>query len=71
MAARRRFALAPVARAQSEASASLRETIRDISHYRELFKFLIAFLIYVDSNCLWCEITWDLLPGCPYTGTCP
>jgi len=32
---------------------------------------LIAFLIYVDSNCLWCEITWDLLPGCPYTGTCP
>jgi hypothetical protein len=32
---------------------------------------LIAFLIYVDTNCLWCEITWDLLPGCPYTGTCP
>lgn len=32
---------------------------------------LIAFLIYVDSNCLWCEISWDLLPGCPYTGTCP
>jgi len=32
---------------------------------------LIAFLVYVDSNCLWCEITWDLLPGCPYTGTCP
>lgn len=32
---------------------------------------LIAFLIIVDQNCLWCEITWDLLPGCPYTGTCP
>jgi pSer/pThr/pTyr-binding forkhead associated (FHA) protein len=32
---------------------------------------LIAFLVYVDANCLWCEITWDLLPGCPYTGTCP
>lgn len=32
---------------------------------------LIGFLIYVDANCLWCEITWNLLPGCPYTGTCP
>ena len=32
---------------------------------------LIAFLFYVDANCLWCEITWNLLPGCPYTGACP
>ncbi len=32
---------------------------------------LIAFLVYVDSNCLWCEITWNMLPGCPYTGPCP
>lgn len=32
---------------------------------------LTLFLVYVDNNCLWCEITWDLLPGCPYTGTCP
>ncbi|MBN2044691.1 MAG: FHA domain-containing protein [Anaerolineales bacterium] len=32
---------------------------------------LIAFLVYVDMNCLWCEITWNLLPGCPYTGPCP
>ncbi len=34
---------------------------------------MIAFLIYVDSNCLWCEITWDLLPGCPYppNNICP
>ena len=32
---------------------------------------LTLFLVYVDRNCLWCEITWDLLPGCPYTGTCP
>jgi len=32
---------------------------------------LIGFLIYVDANCLWCEITWNLLPGCPYTGACP
>ena len=32
---------------------------------------LVAFLIYVDSNCLWCEITWNLLPGCPYTAACP
>ncbi len=22
-------------------------------------------LFYVDANCLWCEITWNLLPGCP------
>lgn len=27
---------------------------------------LIVFLVYVDRNYLWCEITWDLLPGCPY-----
>lgn len=32
---------------------------------------LIGFLFYVDANCLWCEITWNLLPGCPYTGACP
>ncbi len=32
---------------------------------------LVVFLIYVDANCLWCEITWDLLPGCPYTASCP
>ncbi len=32
---------------------------------------LIVFLFYVDANCLWCEITWDLLPGCPYTAPCP
>lgn len=32
---------------------------------------LIVFLIYVDANCLWCEITWNLLPGCPYTAPCP
>jgi hypothetical protein len=32
---------------------------------------LVIFLFYVDANCLWCEITWNLLPGCPYTGTCP
>ncbi len=32
---------------------------------------LAVFLWYVDANCLWCEITWDMLPGCPYTGTCP
>jgi hypothetical protein len=32
---------------------------------------LVAFLFYVDANCLWCEITWNLLPGCPYTGPCP
>ncbi len=32
---------------------------------------LIAFLVYVDANCLWCEITWNMLPGCPYTGPCP
>lgn len=27
----------------------LRETLRDISQYRELFKYLLAFLIYVDG----------------------
>ena len=32
---------------------------------------MAIFLWYVDANCLWCEITWNLLPGCPYTGTCP
>ena len=32
---------------------------------------VVGFLFYVDANCLWCEITWNLLPGCPYTGTCP
>jgi hypothetical protein len=32
---------------------------------------VVAFLVYVDMNCLWCEITWNLLPGCPYTGPCP
>ena len=32
---------------------------------------LVVFLFYVDANCLWCEITWNLLPGCPYTGACP
>jgi hypothetical protein len=32
---------------------------------------LIVFLVYVDANCLWCEITWNLLPGCPYTAPCP
>ena len=32
---------------------------------------LILFLVYVDRNCLWCEITWNLLPGCPYTTQCP
>lgn len=32
---------------------------------------LILFLVYVDRNCLWCEITWNMLPGCPYTIQCP
>ncbi len=32
---------------------------------------LTLFLVYVDRNCLWCEITWNLLPGCPYTAACP
>ena len=32
---------------------------------------MILFLVYIDRNCLWCEITWNLLPGCPYTIECP
>lgn len=36
-----------------------------------LFLCLAVFLLYVDANCLWCEITWNLLPGCPYTAPCP
>ena len=32
---------------------------------------MILFLVYVDRNCLWCEITWNLMPGCPYTIECP
>jgi len=28
----------------------LGETLRDISHYRELFKYLVAFLIYNDAS---------------------
>jgi len=27
---------------------------------------LIVGLFWIDSNCLWCEISWDLLPNCPY-----
>jgi len=27
---------------------------------------LIVALFWIDSNCLWCEISWDLLPNCPY-----
>lgn len=33
----------------SASFARLRDTIRDISHYRELFKYLVAFLIYNDA----------------------
>jgi len=35
--------------AVSDSFVRLRQTIRDISHYRELFKFLVAFLIYNDG----------------------
>ena len=35
--------------AVSASFARIRETIKDISRYRELFKFLIAFLIYNDA----------------------